>query len=117
MLQRIISLSQLFTVPAKITKLQSTVTSIEGRQTRIPCTASGITRPIITWRRKDRQRLRGRVTTSNTRDGEYVTSTITISRVQMRDAGVYICTATNVESVYGEVRLTVQGTSTSASSF
>ena len=112
-----ISFSISLTVPARVTKLQRTVTSTVGSQTRIPCTARGIPRPRITWRRKDRQRLTGQVTNTNTRYGDYVTSTITISRVQTRDAGVYICTATNVVSVYGEVRLTVQGTSTSAITF
>ena len=112
-----ISFSISLTVPARVTKLQRTVTSIEGGQTRIPCTARGIPRPRITWRREDRQRLRGQVTSTNTRYGDYVTSTITLPRVQTRDAGVYICTATNVVSVYGEVRLTVQGTSTSAITF
>ena len=106
-----ISFSISLTVPAKITKLQRTVTSIVGSQTRIPCTASGIPRPTITWRRKDRQRLTGQVTNTNTR--YHVTSTITIPRVQTRDDGVYICTAANVKSVQQETRLTVQGTSSS----
>ena len=102
------------TVPAKITKPQRPVTSIQGRQTRISCTARGTPTPTITWRRKNRQRLRGQVTSKKTRYGDYVTSTITISKVQTSDAGVYICTAANVESDQGEVRLTVQGTSISA---
>ena len=100
-----ISFSISLTVPAKITKLQRTVTSIDGGETRMACTASGIPRPTITWWRKDRERLRGQVTSTNTRDR--VTSTITIPRVQTRESGVYICTATNVESVREKVRLTV----------
>ena len=91
-----------------------TVTTIQNQQVQIPCTARGIPRPTITWKKKgDGQRLTGRVSTRrNTKDGEYVTSTITISRVKMRDAGVYICTATNKltrRPVVQEVTLVVQG--------
>ena len=51
-----------------------------------------------------------RVTSTNTRDR--VTSTITISRVQTRDAGIYVCTATNkvtTRPIRQEITLVVQG--------
>ena len=89
------------------------VKTIQNERVQISCSARGIPRPTIIWKRKrDGQRLRGRVTTNNTRDGEYVTSTITISRVQTRDAGVYNCTATNkitARPIGREVTLLVQG--------
>ena len=88
-----------------------TITTTQNQQVEIPCTARGIPRPTITWKKKrDRQRLRGRVTGRNTRDG--VTSTITISQVQTADAGVYICTATNkvtARPIKKEITLVVQG--------
>ena len=87
-----------------------TVTTIQNQRVQIPCTARGIPRPTITWKKKrDGQRLRGRETSN----GEYVTSTITISRPQTRDAGVYICTATNkvttARPIKQEITLVVQG--------
>ena len=90
-----------------------TVTTIQNQRVQIPCTARGIPRPTITWKRKrDGQRLRRRVTTRNTREG--VTSTITMSRVQTGDAGVFICTATNkvtARPIRQEVTLLVEGIS------
>ena len=88
-----------------------TVTTIQNQRVEIPCTARGIPRPTITWKKKqDGQHLRGRVTIRNTKDG--VSSTIKISLVQTRDAGVYICTATNkvtTKAIVREVTLLVQG--------
>ena len=92
---------------------QRIVKTIQNQQVQIPCTARGIPRPTITWRRKrNGQHLSGRVTIRNTRDGKYVTSIITISHVQTRDAGIYICTATNkvtTRPIEGVVTLLVQG--------
>ena len=88
-----------------------TVTKIQNQQVQIECTARGIPKPTVTWNR-NRQVLRGRETSRNTRDGHYVTRTITISRVQTRDAGVYICTATNKVTrvpIKHQVTLVVQG--------
>ena len=70
------------------------VTVIENQRAQIPCTARGIPRPTITWKRKDGQRLRGQDFIRNKRNDE-ITSTLTIARVRIGDAGVYICTATN----------------------
>ena len=88
-----------------------TITTTQNQRVQIPCTARGIPRPKITWKKKrDGQHLRGQVTSRNIRDG--VTSTITISRVQTRDAGVYICTATNKVTprpIEQEITLVVQG--------
>ena len=92
---------------------QRIVKTIQNQQLQIPCTARGIPRPTIAWKRKrNGQHLSGRVTSRNTGDGEYVTNTITISRIQTRDAGVYICTATNkvtTRPIEQEVTLVVQG--------
>ena len=102
-----------FTVPTQMVTQPRTVATIQNQPVQIPCTARGIPRPTITWKRKrDGQRLRGQVTTRSTRDGEYVTSTITIFRVQTKDAGVYTCTATNkvtTRPIEQEVKLTTKG--------
>ena len=90
-----------------------TVTTIQNQRVQIPCTARGIPRPTITWKRKrDGQILGGRKTNENTKDGEFVTSTITISSARTRNAGVYICTATNEVTprpIRQEITLEVQG--------
>ena len=69
-----------------------TIPSTQNQRVQIPCTARGIPRPTITWKRNGRVLSKG-VTSKNTRYA--VTSTITISRVQTRDAGVYIVPLTN----------------------
>ena len=90
-----------------------TVTTIQNQQVQIPCTAEGIPRPTITWKRKQGRLIltrSRRITNTNTK--HRATSTIYISRVQTRDAGVYICTATNkvtARPVLQEVTLLVQG--------
>ena len=56
--------------------------------------------------------MRGQVTSKNTKDGEYVTSTIIIPLVQTKDAEVYICTATNQVTprpIVQEIELTAKG--------
>ena len=77
-----------------ITRASRVVVKAQNQRVQIPCTVRGIPRPIITWKRKEGQRLRGRATIRNKRNDK-ITSRITISRVEKRHAGVYICTATN----------------------
>ena len=94
-----------------ITRAHRIVTKSYNQMVHIPCTARGIPRPTITWKRKDRQNLRGHVISRNIRNNE-ITSSITISRVQTRDAGIYICTSANTVTarpVEQEVTLIVQG--------
>ena len=105
-------LYSLFTVPPQMITHPRNVTTIQNQRVQISCTAQGIPRPTITWKKKreDGQRLNERVTSTNTRDR--VNSTITIPRVQTRDAGVYICTATNkatTRPIEQEITLLVQG--------
>lgn len=94
-----------------ITRARGTITTIQNQNIQIPCTVRGVLRPIIIWKRKNGQRLRGRVISRNTRNDE-TTSTLIISRVQTRDAGVYTCTATNkvtARPIEQEVTLVIQG--------
>ena len=100
-----------FTVPTQMVTQSRTVTTVQNQQVQIPCTARGIPRPTITWKRNGRV-IRGRVTSKNTLDGHYLTRTITIPSVQTRDFGVYICTATNKvtrKAIKHQVTLVVQG--------
>ena len=93
-------------------RIRRTVTATQNKRAQLSCTAQGIPKPTITWKRKQsRQIVRTGITNSNT--GNRVTSSVTISRVQAWQAGVYICTATNTVTrnpIEVEIRLVVQGT-------
>ena len=100
------------TVPTRIiTRASRVVTKIQNQHAQIPCTARGIPRPTITWKRKDGQSVTRRATIRNTGTNE-TTSTITISQVQTKDGGIYICIATNkvtTRPMEQEVTLVVNG--------
>ena len=91
------------------------VTSIEGDNLTITCTATGVPVPSVTWSRVDGSSLTdSRYVISDisssmvVNDVYQVTRNLTIMNVIREDAGMYGCTVTNVvNTVQSNVTITV----------
>ena len=93
------------------------VTSIEGDNITITCTATGVPVPLVTWSRADgssltdsRYVISGISSSMVVNDVYQVTRNLTIMNIIREDAGaMYGCTVTNVvNTVQSNVNITVQ---------
>ncbi|XP_064928861.1 hemicentin-1 isoform X2 [Columba livia] len=91
-------------VPPKIQRGPRVLKAQAGQRVDIPCSAQGIPPPAIAW-----FRARGAVPTGDGQFSHSPDGALSISNVQLPDAGVYKCVASNVAgSDTSEITLQVQ---------
>ncbi|KAM9642204.1 hemicentin-2 [Trichechus inunguis] len=87
-------------------RIQPTVThhvTNEGILASLPCVASGVPTPSITWTKETNALTSGSLHYNVSKDG-----TLVIARPSTQDAGAYVCTATNAVGFSSqEIRLSV----------
>ena len=83
------------------------LTVVQGNDVRLPCRASGVPAPVITWYRKDRGSMPRRHRVNNGR--------LHIPDISKAEGGTFVCLATNVlGSKTTEATITVNGNSVDA---